>query len=96
MLQLAKTAPRQKRLPNFSQSSLGDHNTNAKKLPKPWVRLTKLPRPYYAAQPYAFTLWRMQAKFTGVIALPLLDTPIEVAHTIFIIFNELREALCSS
>jgi hypothetical protein len=51
------------------------------------------PRSYGAAQPYAITLWRMPAKLTGDLTLPLLNTPIKAARAIFIIFNELSAAL---
>ena len=55
-----------------------------------------LPQPYSAVRPYAFTLWRTPPKFTGDLALPLLDTPIEAACAVFIISNELSTALYPS
>ncbi len=50
--------------------------------------LTAPPHPHDAAQPYTITLWRTPTKLMGNLALPLLDTPVEAHHAIFIIFNE--------
>jgi hypothetical protein len=66
-----------------------NHNTQAKKTPKTNTSGSPTsPDPHGAARPYAITLWRTPAKLMGDLALPLLDTPIEAPHAIFIIFNE--------
>jgi len=77
---VAKTAPRQK--------LLADHNIQQKKLQKHTRPAHPPPDLHGAAQPYAATLWRTPAKLMGDLALPLLDTSIEVHRAIFIIFNE--------
>jgi hypothetical protein len=93
-LQMKKTDRVQKLLVELQAKP----NTQAKKTPKNMKWFSHAPPvPTYAATgPFAITLWRMPAKLTGNLAVPLLYSSIETDCAIFISFNEISTVLYHS